>query len=56
VTLYRAMTAAGGTVSRQAVSAMSVVYSLTMMIILIIALRVVNPTQLVARVDAGRKE
>jgi putative spermidine/putrescine transport system permease protein len=55
VTLYRAMTAAGGTVSRQLVSSMSVVYAGTMMIILILALRFVNPTQLVARVDSDKK-
>lgn len=56
VSLYRAMTAAGGTVSRQLVSAMSVVYTITMMAMLIGALRVVNPTQLVARVDRERMQ
>lgn len=56
VSLYRAMTAAGGTILRQTVSSISVIYSLTVGIILIIALRFVNPTQLVARVDASRKD
>lgn len=50
VAIYRAMTASGGGEARQLVSAMGVLYTLTMSIILIIALRFVNPTQLVARV------
>lgn len=50
VAIYRAMTASGGGEARQLVSAMGVIYTLTMMIILVIALRFVNPTQLVARV------
>lgn len=55
VTLYRAMTAAGGIVQRPLISATSVIYALTMMVIVFLALRFVNPTQLVARVDAGRQ-
>lgn len=50
VAIYRAMTASGGGEARQLVSSMGVLYTLTMMIILVIALRFVNPTQLVARV------
>ena len=56
VALYRAMTSAGGTVSRQLISSISVIYSLTMAIILIVSLRFVNPTQLVTRVNASRTE
>jgi putative spermidine/putrescine transport system permease protein len=50
VAIYRAMTAAGGGEARQLISSMAVVYTLTMMIILVVALRFVSPTQLVARV------
>ena len=50
VSIYRAMTSAGGSEPRQLVSSMAVLYTATMLIILIIALRFVNPTQLVARV------
>lgn len=50
VAIYRAMTASGGGEARQLVSSMGVLYTVTMMIILVIALRFVNPTQLVARV------
>ena len=50
VAIYRAMTAAGGGEARSLISAMAVVYTVTMLIILIVALRFVNPTQLVARV------
>jgi len=50
VAIYRAMTAAGGGEARQLISSMAVVYTVTMMIILIVALRFISPTQLVARV------
>src|SRR5690606_31553302 len=50
VAIYRAMTAAGGGEARQLISAMAVVYTVTMMVILIVALRYVSPTQLVAQV------
>jgi putative spermidine/putrescine transport system permease protein len=50
VAIYRAMTSAGGAEPRALVSAMAVMYTVMMLIILIIALRFVNPTQLVARV------
>ncbi len=56
VTIYRAMTAAGGGEPRQLISAMSVVYTVTMMIILVIALRFISPTQLVARVKDSRDD
>jgi len=49
VKLYYAMTAAGIRAQQQ-VDAMAVMYMLSMLVILIIALRFVNPTQLVARV------
>jgi len=49
VRLYVAMNAAGIR-AQQSVDAMAVVYMLSMLIILVIALRFVNPTQLVARV------
>jgi putative spermidine/putrescine transport system permease protein len=50
VAIYRAMTSAGGSEPRALVSAMAVMYTVMMLIILIVALRFVNPTQLVARV------
>lgn len=50
VAIYRAMTSSGGGEARQLVSSMGVMYTVTMVIILVIALRFVNPTQLVARV------
>ena len=49
VRLYTAMNAAGIR-AQQSVDAMAVVYMLSMLVILVIALRFVNPTQLVARV------
>ena len=49
VKLYYAMTAAGIR-PQQEVDAMAVMYMLSMLVILVIALRFVNPTQLVARV------
>ncbi len=56
VAIYRAMTAAGGGESRQLISSMAVVYTISMMVILIIALRFVSPTQLVARVKESRED
>lgn len=56
VAIYRAMTASGGGEARQLVSAMAVMYTATMMIILVIALRFVNPTQLVGRVKEIRDD
>jgi putative spermidine/putrescine transport system permease protein len=56
VAIYRAMTAAGGGEARSLISSMAVVYTLTMMVILIIALRYVSPTQLVARVKESRED
>lgn len=56
VAIYRAMTAAGGGEARQLISAMAVVYTATMMVILVIALRFVSPTQLVARVKESRED
>jgi putative spermidine/putrescine transport system permease protein len=56
VSIYRAMTSAGGGESRQLISAMGVVYTVMMLIILIIALRFINPTQLVAQVKDSRDD
>ncbi len=56
VAIYRAMTAAGGGEARQLISAMAVVYTVTMMVILIVALRFVSPTQLVAQVRESRDD
>ena len=56
VAIYRAMTAAGGGEARQLISSMAVVYTFTMMVILIVALRFVSPTQLVARVKESRED
>ena len=56
VAIYRAMTAAGGGEARQLISAMAVVYTATMMVILVVALRFVSPTQLVARVRESRED
>jgi putative spermidine/putrescine transport system permease protein len=56
VAIYRAMTAAGGGQARQLISSMAVVYTVTMMVILVIALRYVSPTQLVARVKESRDD
>jgi putative spermidine/putrescine transport system permease protein len=55
VAIYRAMTSAGGGEARQLVSAMAVLYTTTMLIMLIAALRFVNPTQLVAQVKEARE-
>jgi putative spermidine/putrescine transport system permease protein len=49
VVLYYAMSAAGIR-AQQSVDAMAVIYTSTMLVLLVIALRYVNPTQLVARV------
>lgn len=56
VAIYRAMTSSGGGEARQLVSAMGVLYTLMMVIILVVALRFVNPTQLVARVKESRED
>lgn len=56
VAIYRAMTSSGGGEARQLVSAMGVMYTVTMMAILVVALRFVNPTQLVARVRESRDD
>lgn len=56
VAIYRAMTAAGGGEARQLISSMAVVYTVTMMIILVVALRFVSPTQLVARVKESSED
>ena len=56
VAIYRAMTAAGGGEARQLISSMAVVYTVTMMVILVVALRFVSPTQLVARVKESRED
>ena len=50
VAIYRAMTSAGGGEARQLISSMGVVYTAMMLVVLVVALRFVNPTQLVARV------
>ncbi|GAA1298536.1 ABC transporter permease [Pseudonocardia xinjiangensis] len=49
VALYYSMSAAGIR-AQQAVDAMAVIYTSTMLVLLVVALRFVNPTQLVARV------
>lgn len=54
VAIYRAMTSAGGAEARQLVSSMAVLYTGTMLAILIVALRFINPTQLVARVQDAK--
>ncbi|WP_125773188.1 ABC transporter permease [Antribacter gilvus] len=56
VAIYRAMTSAGGGEARQLVSAMAVMYTTTMLVMLIVALRFVNPTQLVAQVKEARDD
>ena len=56
VAIYRAMTSAGGGEARQLISSMGVVYTGMMLVILIIALRFINPTQLVAQVKDSRDD
>lgn len=56
VAIYRAMTSAGGGEARQLISSMAVIYTMTMMVILILALKFVSPTQLVARVKESRED
>lgn len=56
VAIYRAMTSSGGGEARQLVSSMAVLYTVMMMTILIVALRFVNPTQLVGRVSELRDQ
>ncbi|MFT4030592.1 MAG: hypothetical protein QM675_12020 [Protaetiibacter sp.] len=48
--MHRAMTSAGGGEARQPISSMGVVYTAMMLVILVIALRLIDPAQLVARV------
>jgi putative spermidine/putrescine transport system permease protein len=55
VTLYYSMSAAGIRAS-QAVDAMAVIYTMSMLVLLVIALRFVNPTQLVTRVGEQRDQ
>jgi putative spermidine/putrescine transport system permease protein len=55
VALYNSMSAAGIR-AQQSVDAMAVFYTATMLVLLVIALRVVNPTQLVARVREEEPE
>lgn len=56
VAIYRAMTSSGGGEARQLVSSMGVLYTAMMLVILVVALRFVNPTQLVARVKESRDD
>jgi hypothetical protein len=42
--------ASPGIRAQQSIDAMAVVYTATMLVLLVLALRIVNPTQLVARV------
>lgn len=56
VAIYRALTSAGGGEARQLISSMGVIYTAMMLVILIIALRFINPTQLVAQVKDSRDE
>ncbi|TFD20080.1 ABC transporter permease [Cryobacterium sp. TMS1-13-1] len=56
VAIYRAMTSAGGGEARQLISSMGVIYTAMMLLILIIALRFINPTQLVAQVKDSRED
>jgi putative spermidine/putrescine transport system permease protein len=53
VALYASMSAAGIR-AQQSVDAMAVLYTGTMLVLLVLALRFVNPTQLVARVNEER--
>jgi putative spermidine/putrescine transport system permease protein len=55
VTLYYSMSAAGQR-SSQSVDAMAVIYTMSMLVLLVIALRFVNPTQLVTRVGEQRDQ
>jgi len=56
VAIYRAMTSAGGGESRQLISSMGMIYTVMMLIIRIIALRFINPTQLVSQVKEARDD
>src|SRR3954471_264494 len=55
VTLYYSMSAAGQR-SSQSVDAMAVIYTMSMLVLLVVALRFVNPTQLVTRVGEQRDQ
>jgi putative spermidine/putrescine transport system permease protein len=56
VTIWPAMTAARGGQARQLISSITVICTLTMMVILMVARRFISPTQLVARVKESRKD
>ncbi|MGI8458581.1 MAG: ABC transporter permease [Propionibacteriaceae bacterium] len=56
VAIYRAMTSAGGGEARQLISSMGVIYTALMLLILIVALRFINPTQLVSQVKDARDD
>ncbi|MGM7699072.1 ABC transporter permease [Microbacterium sp. A84] len=56
VSIYRAMTSAGGGEARALISSMGVMYTVMMLVILVIALRFINPTQLVAQVKDARDD
>ncbi len=56
VAIYRAMTSAGGGEARQLISSMGVIYTALMLVILVVALRFINPTQLVAQVKDSRDD
>lgn len=55
VKLYSEM-ASPGIRAQQSIDAMAVVYTATMLVLLVLALRLVNPTQLVARVSEDTRE
>ena len=54
--IYRTVASARAGEARQLVSSMGVLYTATMLVILVVALRFVNPTQLVARVKESRDD
>ncbi|MDQ0092550.1 ABC transporter permease [Paeniglutamicibacter psychrophenolicus] len=56
VFIYRAMTSSGGGEARQLVIGIGVLYTAMMLIVLVVALRFVNPTQLVTRVNESRDD
>jgi putative spermidine/putrescine transport system permease protein len=56
VAIWPAMTAARGGQARQLISSITVICTLTMMVILMVALRFISPTQLVARLKESRKD
>ncbi|MGB9036048.1 MAG: hypothetical protein WCC45_16170 [Paeniglutamicibacter sp.] len=56
VAICLAMTSAGVDEGRPLVSSMGVLYTATMKVILVVALRFVNPIRLVARVKESRDD